>query len=364
MNRSPFRRAAPALAAIASALALGNAPEALAAGYSVQAVKSPGPAIGMSDSDAVAGFFVAKCTTLSNQPRRTICYNAPWLFDGQRVNKLTNVFAASNNAQAVAVNGALDVIGADLYGPWYYSTATGTATYVTSADPNVQGARLSALNNQGVALGMASVGGVFQPVTYRLGGSPTPALAPGDNAVDINDASMIAGWFRSAIDGTETSFIADPTGAAIDVVIPKLAAGLNCRPVRISQHNAATNSVWVVGQCSGRPYIYRYDLATATSMLSELAFPGAINLSVQGVNSRGVAVGTAVRPGAFAPDGYTAIAWSTDYAAPVDLNANSAFAPPGAWNVHATDINEPGTILTGYNDTSGNFYTFLLRPIP
>jgi hypothetical protein len=35
------------------------------------------------------------------------------------------------------------------------------------------------------------------------------------------------------------------------------------------------------------------------------------------------------------------------------------------WNVHATDINEAGTaVLTGYNDSSGNFYTFLLSPNP
>jgi len=57
-----------------------------------------------------------------------------------------------------------------------------------------------------------------------------------------------------------------------------------------------------------------------------------------------------------------------DPASPTDLNANQAFAPASAngiaWNVHATDINEAGTILTGYNDTSGNFYTFLLSPAP
>jgi hypothetical protein len=42
---------------------------------------------------------------------------------------------------------------------------------------------------------------------------------------------------------------------------------------------------------------------------------------------------------------------------PADLNASQAFAPVTAWNVHATDINEAGTVLTGYNDTSSNFYT-------
>lgn len=56
--------------------------------------------------------------------------------------------------------------------------------------------------------------------------------------------------------------------------------------------------------------------------------------------------------------------WSSDPANPTDLNANAAFAPAGAWNVHATDINDAGTVLTGYNDTSGNFYTFLLHLLP
>lgn len=28
------------------------------------------------------------------------------------------------------------------------------------------------------------------------------------------------------------------------------------------------------------------------------------------------------------------------------------------------DVNDAGTVLTGYNDTSGNFFTFLLRPLP
>ena len=57
-----------------------------------------------------------------------------------------------------------------------------------------------------------------------------------------------------------------------------------------------------------------------------------------------------------------ALLWSTEPANPTDLNAGQAFAPASAWNVHATDINEAGTVLTGYNDTSGNFFTFLLQP--
>lgn len=133
--------------------------------------------------------------------------------------------------------------------------------------------------------------------------------------------------------------------------------------MRISQVNAGTGDVWVAGQCAGRTFVYAYNLADGSSFLSELSFAGSTNLTVQAVNGSGVAVGTAVLPGAGAPDGYTAVAWSGDYSVPVDLNANRAFAPATAWNVHATDINEAGIILTGYNDTVGGFYTFLLKPI-
>lgn len=82
------------------------------------------------------------------------------------------------------------------------------------------------------------------------------------------------------------------------------------------------------------------------------------------INSRGEAVGSAVRPGVNAPDGYTALLWSGSPTIPLDLNAGSSFAPAGAWNVHATEINDAGTVLTGCNDSSGSFYTFLLRPLP
>jgi hypothetical protein len=135
--------------------------------------------------------------------------------------------------------------------------------------------------------------------------------------------------------------------------------------VRISQVNGTTGEVWVAGNCAGnRPFVYE----VSTGTLTELGFPGSVNLSISSVNSDGIAVGTAVKPGAFAPDGYTAILWpagSTVDTIPFDLNANQAFAPAvTAWNVHSTDINEAGIVLTGYNDTSGHFYTFLLRPIP
>ena len=128
--------------------------------------------------------------------------------------------------------------------------------------------------------------------------------------------------------------------------------------MRISEVNA-NGDVWVAGNCAeNRPFVYEL----RSNTLTELKFPGSSNLSVVEVNSRGEAAGTAVKHGAYAPDGYTALLWSTDPANPIDLNANQKFAPARAWNVRSTDINEAGTFLAGYNDTIGNFYTFLLQP--
>lgn len=353
------------MAGLATTMLFAGVPDAAAVGYAVQPINSPGPTIRMSGNGAVTGYFVAKCSTINGYERFTYCYNAPWLFDGKSVNKLTNKFGSTANAQAVAVNDSLELVGADVNGAWFYSAGTVTR-------PGGTNTRLFAVNNNHVAVGMSSVSGVYQPVTYQNNVGLVPALlsGTGKTAVDINDAGMIAGWYTNS-SNIQQSFVADANGVVTD--IPNLldaASGtaINCRPVRISQVNATTGQVWVAGNCAGnRPFLY--ELSSGT--LTELNFPGSSNLSVVSVNSQGMAVGTAVKPGAFAPDGYTAIFWpagSTPSTIPTDLNANQAFAPVSingvAWNVHSADINEAGTILTGYNDTSGNFYTFELHPIP
>lgn len=353
-RRAPFSAARPfrILALGVATLVISTASHA--AGFSVLEINSPGPAISMSDNGNVAGYFVAKCATLSSQPKRTICYNAPWVFENGHVTKLTSKFPSNANASAVAINNAGDVIGADLTGAWYYSQ--GQVAYVDAANPNLRGSRLMALNNGGLAVGMSYVSSVYGAITYRFNGIATPALAPG-YANDINDAGMITGWFRNAAN-VEQGFVVDATGVVTSV--PSLDPSINCRTQRISQVNP-NGSVWVVGNCAGnRPF--RYEVRSNT--LTELTYAGSSNLSAVSINSWGDTAGTAVRPGAYAPDGYTALLWSANPAAPMDLNANNTFAPAGAWNVHATDISESGTVLTGYNDTSGNFFTFLLRPIP
>jgi len=332
-------------------------PGASAAGYTVQSINSPGPAMRMSNNAQVTGFYVAKCVTLSSQPKRTICYNAPWLFDGKRVSKLSGSWPSNANAKAVSVNDAGNLVGADLTGAWFYSS--GNVAYPDSSVSGTSGTRLFALNNVGEAVGMSYVSSVYQPVMYHYGGIPSPILSPGYSVVDINDEGMIAGWYKNSAN-VEQGFVADAGGTI--TVIPNLDPAINCRPVRISQVNPTTGSIWVAGNCAGN-HPFRYELTSST--LTELTFPDSSNLSVVSINSRGEAAGTAVKPGMYAPDGYTALVWSTDPATtPSDLNANQAFAPTSAWNVHATDINEAGTVLTGYNDTSGNFYTFLLSPNP
>lgn len=357
-HRSPSQFNRALTACLAGTAIVTCSASALAAGYTVQPISSPGPAVDMSNNGKVTGYYVAKCTTLSSQPKRTICYNAPWLFDGKRVSKLSGAWPSNANAKAVAVNDSGHLIGADLTGAWYY--AFGQVAYVDGADTNVsRGTRLAALNNRSTAVGMSYVASVYRPVTYTYGGPATVVLNPGYSVVDINDAGMIVGWFRNGA-GLDQGFVAE---SGTITSIPSLDASVSCRPVRISQvdENSGTGAVWVAGNCTGnRPFRYKVGAQT----LQELHYIGSSNLSVVSINSRGEAAGTAVRPGAAAPDGYTAILWSTDVEMPTDLNAGQAFAPAGAWNVHSTDINEAGTVLAGYNDTRGNFYTFLLRPAP
>ena len=350
----PLRKAKqlPLMRLAAVALS-GHLTTALAAGFTVQELNSPGPAIRMSGNGAVAGSYIAKCAVITTQPKRVYCYSAPWLYDGKHLNKLANAWPQLANASPASVNDALEMVGVDVTGAWYFSN--GNLSYVDVNNPIARGSRLYGLNNVGVAVGMSTVSSVYEAITYRFNGVMQTPLPPGYQAQEINDAGMIAGAYVDA-SNIAHGFIAEAGGTVTD--IPNLDPALSCRPVRLSQVSPG-GAVWVAGNCAGnRPFIF--ELRSHT--LVELQYPGAGNLSVVSVNSQGVAVGTGIKPGTYAPDGYTALQWSTDYGNPADLNANQAFAPAGAWNVHSTDINDAGTVLTGYNDTAGNFYTFLLTP--
>lgn len=343
-----------------------------AAGYTVQQISSPGPALRMSPGGAVAGNYVARCVTLSTRPKRTICYWAPWVFDGKRVAKLAGNWPNDVDTRCAGVNDALELVGRDtqaaLAGAWMLSG--GGLTY-TGFLPGGNWSSLVAINNLGVAVGSANAAGTgLRAVTFSNGVLAEvlfndPALsAPttGTSAMDVNDAGMVAGTYAAA-DG-DRGFVVDASGAV--TLVPNLPNAAGCRPARLSQVHPASGQVWLAGQCGGRPFLFEVTSGT----LRELAnLPGGSNLSVQSVNSEGVAVGTAIRPGGSAPAGYTALLWPAGSTVPVDLNANNGFAPATAWNVHGTDINDRtatagATVLAGYNDSSGNFFTFQLRLAP
>lgn len=281
------------LASTVVALFSGFAGSTYAAGFTVQSINSPGPAIRMSNNNAVTGYFVSKCSTINTgYDRFTYCYNSPWLFDGKGVSKLTNKFGSTANSMAVAVNDSLELVGADVNGAWLYSG--GAATYTGGTNT-----RLFAVNNNHVAVGMSAVSGVYQPITYQIGVGIVPTGLAGKTAVDINDAGMITGWYTNS-SNVQQSFVADG-GVITDIPNLKDAFGasINCRPVRISQVNPK-GDVWVAGNCAGnRPFLYKIGSTTPT----ELSYTGSSNLSVVSVNSQGTAAGTAVKPGSFAPDG-------------------------------------------------------------
>jgi len=82
------------LLGLAATTLCASAQRASSAGYTVQQISSPGPAMRMSSNhENVTGFYVAKCVTLSSQPKRTICYNAPFVIT--RLGTTTDVLISS-----------------------------------------------------------------------------------------------------------------------------------------------------------------------------------------------------------------------------------------------------------------------------
>lgn len=392
----PFKTALTAGLATAT-LCAGVSP-ASAAGYTVQQLNAPGPATRMSDNGAVAGFYTTKCETLNWEPNKpTICYRAPWVYDGQRLTKFGKQWPHSAEALPYDVNDSLDLVGREtrpnpLDGGWTYSA--GTVTYTAT------GGVPRAINNAGVVAG--DVGGsgltdgytaINRVATFQNGNATEvhfqdPYLASPTTwtyAVDINDDDLIAGWYKDS-NGIKQSFVVDTSGTV--TFIPNLggAAPVNCQPVRISQaysnpadpNDPDNGNVWVAGNCDAnvasagkRPFLYELKSGT----LRELSYSGRSQRGVLSVNSQGEAVGYASKPGVsvaadgtFPADGYTAVRWAVDSnfnITPTDLNANQAFAPTTGRYVQALDISENGTVLTRYNDaTTYNFQSALLHPIP
>ncbi|MGJ0485342.1 MAG: hypothetical protein ACR65R_12580 [Methylomicrobium sp.] len=139
---------------------LAAMPEALAAGYSVQSINSPGPSVRMSENGAITGYYQTKCGNI--KPGVYACFNAPWYFDGQQVTKLAKLFPANVTAQASAINDSFEVAGNGI-GAWVYSG--GGLTYTGNLS-NSSGTALVAINNLGVAAGSSGYStGVNRAVT-------------------------------------------------------------------------------------------------------------------------------------------------------------------------------------------------------
>ena len=352
---------------LATAALYAGVPDVSAAGYTVQTLNAPGPAARMSGNGAVTGSYQTKCTTLSSQPHRTYCYYAPWVFDGQQITKLGKQWPSLSDARAYAVNNSLELVGSDVNGAWLNSAGTVTYTGTLPGGWAGSGNSLSAINNTGMAVGKATnATPQNRAVTFQNGGSLAEVFfndpylanpATESNAVDINDSGLIVGWYIAS-DKTQHGFVVDSSGTV--TLIPNLSGAANCAPGRISrQANPTTGQVLVAGNCYGHAFIYEYP----SGKLTELAtLPGASGpaVAVGAINSSGVAVGTTASPGGVA----TVVMWPAGSTIPTDLNANQAFAPTNALNLRAIDIDEAGTVLTGYNDMSANYYTFLLHPIP
>lgn len=325
------------------------ASSAWAAGYTVQSLKSPGPSSRMSANGAVAGFYEAKCTTFSTQPKRTVCYNAPWYFDGQRITKLGSSFNTNTTAYASDINDSLQMVGSETQHPnWIYSN--GALSYLA---PNVSA---RAINNAGVIAGsipnssnvpraMTMQNGVATEVFFNAPylDSPTTPTA----AADINNSGMIAGTYTDSTGVSQAYIYAN----GVVTYVPNL--GGQCNISRISEVNATSGQVWVLGACDSRPFIYERTSGTMTE-LKDFSGGTSFGLYVYAVNSSGIAVGSASSK---------AVMWSAGSTLPTDLT------PIFAANVsvyaisRALDIDETGTILTFLSDL-GVSDDYLLHPVP
>lgn len=339
------------LAVTIAILIAGFSAAASSAGFTVQKINAPGPAVRMSSTGFLTGTYQASCTWVGNKPRHRLCYYAPWYFDGARVSRVSWP-VDWNFVYSLGINDSLELVGREYRGSlsaggWVYSQ--GTLTYSGSL-PGGGGSVLAAINNAGVAVGTAqSAARVSRAVTFDTSGllMEVPAFdatIPTFGA-DINDEGDIAGSYTGA-DGSQHAF-AYVNGETI--VIPDLPGATYCSAVRISQ---ATNSgqAWVAGNCADRGFVFLPEGSTGQILeLNNLdGLPGGV--SVQSVNGWGEAVGTV---------GGKAVTWTANDLSAVDLNQH---APRKATFSRGIDINDAGMILAGDVDASGNVSTYLLTP--
>ncbi|MGZ4960553.1 MAG: hypothetical protein ACXV7J_15010 [Methylomonas sp.] len=296
------------------------------------------------------------CTTFTYgaHEKGTYCYWAPWFYDGKSVTKLGNLWSGTRST-AADINDSLQLTGSDGSDAWTYFA--GTLTRMAGGTP-------VAINNTGVAAGNApNASFVYRAVRFTNGGGAEvifndPYLSLPTTSVwtaDINDSGLITGWYKDA-GNVYQSYVVDTNGTV--TFIPNLggATPVNCQPTRISEANPTTGETWVVGNCSGRPFIYELTSGKLTELVN---LPSASNLSVSSINSNGVAVGTTTLTGGVG----TAVLWPAHSTSPTDLNANQAIASSTMINIIA-DIDAAGTILLDYLDSQYNRNAVLLHPVP
>jgi hypothetical protein len=330
---------------------------AQAAGYSVQQVNTPGPAVRMSSAGYLTGTYQVKCTKIGGKPKHTVCYYAPWIYDGKSITKVQWP-VEWNYVYSLGINDLLELIGREYRGSvtaggWLYSG--GTVNYSGSL-PGGGGSLLAAINNLGVAVGTAqSSARIGRAVTFqKVGGVYTltevPAFGSTSNVptsgADINDEGSITGTYTE-VDGSQHAF------AFVDsrtTAIPDLPGSTYCQGVRLSQ-TAVSGQRWVAGNCNDRGFLFEAGYSMQPTELFNLDGESG-GVTVQSVNGWGMAVGTV---------GGKAVVWFPGDQTAFDLNL---YMPRRTSVSRGIDINDDGTILASYTDSSGNVTTYLLTPTP
>jgi probable HAF family extracellular repeat protein len=347
----------------------GMSAEVSAAGYSVQQINAPGAAVRMSSAGNLTGAYEVKCSKLGGQPPRRICWYAPWIYDGKSVTKIQWPIDW-NYVYSLGINDSLELVGREYRGSttaggWLYS---GGAVIYSGSLPGGGGSLLAAINNGGTAVGLAQTSArISRAVTFRKSGSSyvlaeIPAYFGPDSkalpttGIDINDQGDIVGTYTE-IDGSQHAFVF-VNEISKTIPIPNLPGVINCQTMRISQvylnpanqNDPQNGNVWVVGNCGDRGFIFLIGADQSIELKNLSGASGGV--AVQSVNSRGEAVGTV---------GGKAVMWAPGNQTAIDLNQ---FAPRNMIFSRGTDINDDGTILAGYNDSSGSVATYLLYPTP
>lgn len=327
----------------------------LAAGYDVKEIRAPGPAVRMSSAGYLTGTYQVKCSKLGGKPSRRICYYAPWIYDGQSITKVQWPIDW-NYVYSLGINDSLELVGREYRGSlsaggWLYS---GDVVTYSGSLPGGGGSLLAAINNFGVAVGTAQTSGrISRAATFQnsdggyvLNEVPAFESSVPTTGIDINDNGDVTGTYTE-IDGSQHAY-AYVNG--VTEAIPDLPGSSYCQAARISQVGNSAQ-LWVAGNCGDRGFLYQIGAAPEQFELKNLDGQSG-GVTVQSVNGWSEAVGTVSGK---------AVMWIPGDSKAIDLNQ---FAPKNVNLTRGIDINDDGTILAGYVDSSGNVATYLLTPTP